>query len=223
MSLEKIGNLSKDQAYRLSWNTDHIYDVDVDAWLRVREFPDAPDESAFWRIKENLNLPERVEFDAIGVIFETIDYPYTDVRWPIMSKRMLDALLSVGDFHYIAYPLVIIDCKQVYNEELGKKTNSGIEFHNFFAMHLLEDLDIFDYENSVYERSENNPNVIKSNIKKVVLREPKEGFPPLFRVVNLETRLYVSSEARTALEKAGVRGINFIQVENNYTVVSALP
>jgi hypothetical protein len=136
---------------------------------------------------------------------------------------MLGTFLSVGSFHHIAYSLVIMDCEKIYDERLDRETNSGVEFHNFLAVHLLEDLDIFDYENSVYERSENNPNVIKSNIKKVVLREPKEGFPPLFRVVNLKTRLYVSAEARTALESAGIRGIDFIQVENDYTVVSALP
>jgi hypothetical protein len=96
---------------------DHIYDVD--AWLRVRDFPNAPDESAFWRIKENLNLPEQIEFDAIGVVFETIDYPYTDVRWPIMSKRMLETLLSVRDFRHRAYPLLIIDCETIVPITIG--------------------------------------------------------------------------------------------------------
>jgi hypothetical protein len=71
--------LTSAHAYRLDWNTDHMYDVDVDAWLT--QFPGAPDNSAFWRIKENLDLPERIEFYGINDVFETIDYPYTDVRW----------------------------------------------------------------------------------------------------------------------------------------------
>jgi hypothetical protein len=225
MSLEKVGNLKQDRAYRLDWNIDHIIDgAEEDAWLRVKRFPNAPDESAFWRIKKDLNLPERVEFDAVGEVFESIDYPYTDVRWPIMSNRMLDALRSVGDFYHVAYPLVMIDCEQIYNAELGTESSSGIEFHNFFAVHILEDLDVFDCENSVYEFSKNNSsNIDICSIEKVVLKEPEKGFPPLFRDSTLSTRLYVSAEARTALEAAGIRGVDFIQVENNYTVVSALP
>lgn len=66
--------------------------------------------------------------------------------WPIMSKRMLDTLLSVGNFRHRAYPVVMVDCGQIYNEELGTKSSSGIEYHNFLAVQVLEDLDIFDWE-----------------------------------------------------------------------------
>jgi hypothetical protein len=198
-----------DRAYQLFWDLDHIADgAEVDAWLR--EFPNAPDNSVFWRMKENLNLPNPVEFDAIGKVFETLDYPYTDVWWIIMSKRMLDTLLSVGNFRHRAYPVVMIDCKQIHNEELGKKSNSGIEYNNFSAVQVLEDLDVFDWENSIYERDSESPDVLES-IEELVLKEPEEGFPPLFRVVTsyLKTRLYISSEARTALEAAGIRGVLF--------------
>jgi hypothetical protein len=215
--------LKTDRVYRLNWNIDHLIDnAEVDGWLRDLIFPNAPDNSAFWRIKEDLNLPDPVEFDVIGKIFEVIDYPYTDVRWPIMSKRMLDTLSSVGNFRHRAYPLAMIDCKQVYNKALDRKTNSGIEYHNFFAVHVLEDLDIFDWENSVYERDSEVPDVIWET-EKIVFKKPLTGFPPLFRVVNFETYLYVSAEARTALEAAGIRGVNFIQAENNYTLVGSLP
>jgi hypothetical protein len=214
-----------DRVYRLKWNIDHLVDnAEVDGWLRTLTFPNAPDESAFWRIKEDLNLPNPVEFDAIGEAFETIDYPYTDVGWPIMSKRMLDTLLSVGDFRHRSYPLLMVDCEQIYDERLDKDTNSGIEYDNFFAVHVLEDLDVFDWENSIYERSSKNPNAVKET-EKIILKEPITGFPPLFRVITvpLRTDLYVSAEARTALEIAGIRGVDFIQVENNYTLVSSLP
>ena len=212
-----------ERVYRLNWNLDHLIDnAEVDGWLRESAFPNAPDESAFWRIKEDLNLPNTVIFDVIGDIFEIIDYPYTDVEWPIISKRMLDILLSVGDFRHRTYPLLMVDCEQIYNEELGKKTNSGIVYDNFFAVQVLEDLDILDLEDSIYERGTRNPDAI-INVKKTVLREPSTGFPPLFRAVHRETYLYVSSEARIALETAGIRGVDFIQVENNYSLVNSLP
>jgi hypothetical protein len=207
----------------LHWNLDHLIDgADVDAWLR--DFPNAPEESTFWRIKDDLNLPERVEFDAIGEVFETIDYPYTDVRWPIMSKRMLETLLSVGDFNHRAYPLVMVDCEVIDYAEDSSPIKSSIEYHNFFVVQILEDLDIFDWDNSVYTRDSEAPQVLDS-VQKLALKEPAGGFPPLFRVITsyLKTNFYISAEARTALEIAGIRGVNFIQSENDYTLVSALP
>lgn len=219
----KSANLSRDErAFRLDWNTDHIYDVDVDGWLIP--FAGAPDNSAFWRIKERIDLPERVEFDAIGPILDDIDYPYTDVRWPIMSKRMLNALLSVGNFHHIAYPVVMTDCKEIYDPNTDKYYQPRIENHNYLAVHVLEDLDIIDLEKSIYGYSRRNPSRIDStSFKKVVFKELERGFPSLFRVPPLDTRLYISAEAKAALEAAEIRGVDFIQVENNYTVVKALP
>jgi hypothetical protein len=211
-----------DQVYRLDWNIDHIIDgAEVDGWLR--KFPNAPEESTFELMKEDLNLPNPVEFDAIGDVFETIDYPYTDVRWPIMSQRMLNTLLSVVNFRHRAYPLKMIDCQVIgHNKKDNSSVISGIEYDNFFAVQVLEDLDVLDLENSIYERSTRNPDVL-INIKKTVFKEPTTGFPPLFRAVHRETYLYVSAEARTALEAAGIRGVDFIQAENNYTLVSSLP
>jgi hypothetical protein len=211
-----------DRVCRLDWNIDHLIDnAEVDGWLRESAFANAPSDSAFWEVEE-LNLPNPVIFDVIGDIFEVIDYPYLNVRWPIMSKRMLDTLLSVGNFHHRTYPLRMIDCEQIYDEERGTKAPSGIVFDNFFAVHLLENLDVLDLEHSIYERSERNPDVVMK-VKKTVFREPSTGFPPLFRAVHRETYLYVSAEARTALEAAGIRGVDFIQVENNYSVVNSLP
>lgn len=212
-----------DRVYRLKWNIDHIVDgAEVDGWLRESAFPNAPDNSAFCLIKEDLNLPNPVIFDVIGDVFETIDYPYLDVRWPIMSKRMLNTLLSVGDFRHRAYPLKMIDCESIGYSEDGSPIKSGIEYNNFFAVHLLEDLDILDLESSIYERSTRNPDVLK-NIEKVVFKEPPTGFPPLFSVVHLEPYLYISAEARIALEESDIRGINFLKVENNYELVRTLP
>jgi hypothetical protein len=210
-----------EKVYQLAWDLDHLLpDLEVDGW--IREFPNVPDESAFWRIKENLNLPNPVIFDAVGAAIQNIDYPYMDVAWPIMSKRMLDTLLLIGDFRYRAYPILMVDCEQIYNKALSRNANSGLEFHNFAAVHILEDLDIFDWENSVYERSIKKPNSLRS-FDKIVLKEPTQGFPPLFRIatVPLRTDLFVSAEARLALEVANIKGVIFRYLEGG--VAGALP
>jgi hypothetical protein len=208
-----------DRVYQLSHNLDHLLtDLEVDGWLR--EFPNAPEDSSFCLIKEDLNLPNPVVFDAVGAAIENTDYPYVDVGWPIMSNRMLETLLSVGSFRYRAYPLLMIDCEVIDRDEESNPVKSEIEYDNFFAVQVLEDLDVLDLENSIYERSSKNPDVLK-NIENAIFKEPQTGFPPLFSVIHFEAYLYVSAEARTALETAGIKGINFRWI--NGGVAGTLP
>ncbi len=220
-NLSTKASVRNEKVYQLTWDLDHLLpDLEVDGW--IREFPGVPDESAFWRINENLNLPNPVIFDAVGAAIQNIDYPYMDTAWPIMSKRMLDTLLLTGDFRYRAYSVLMVDCEQIYDEALGRDANSGIEFHDFSAIHVLENLDIFDWENSVYERSTKKPDSLRS-CEKIVLKEPMQGFPPLFRIttVPLRTDLFISAEARSALEVANIKGVTFRYLEGG--VAGALP
>lgn len=216
MVSEKTEPLSSDgRAFSLDWNLDHLLpDLEEDGWLV--EFPGSKriDNSTFWGIKERPDWPERVEFNAVTPILDVIDYPYMDVRWPIMSKKMLNTLLSVGNFRHTTYPVVLLDAEIKLSTR--ERVRPDAESHNYVVVHLLENLDVFDLENSIYEYSKRNPSVIlSSQIKKAVFREPPEGFPPLFRVPPLDTRLYVSAVAQAALAAAGIRGITFRHVSDD--------
>jgi hypothetical protein len=196
--------------YKLDWNIEHLAgDLEYDAWLKKSS--DWQDISDVLDNRRNLVLPEPIEYESIEKILVNTDYPYNSNRFPIMSKQMLDVLCSVGNFSYQVIPAVMIDTEVKYNEEIKKHAKSGARNFNFSLVRIAEYIHVFDWENSTYELNPKLPGRIKTLTgKKIVLKEPKEGFPPLFRVSAMPYALLVSAEARTALETAGIRGVEFL-------------
>jgi hypothetical protein len=203
------------ETYRLTWDLDHLPTWDVpqdevvyDAWLI--EFPGAPSSIRDFLPPVDLGkLPERLEFKGVFEYIDRTDYPYTDVRWPIMSKRMLEVLCSVGSFLYKAYPIVII------NAEYGEERAYGSERHDYVVIQLLNALDVFDWENSIYPRDPKPTVLLGSDIEKIVLKKPEGDFPPLFTVARpLPRRLYLSAEAKQALDAAEIKGVRYRPSEN---------
>jgi hypothetical protein len=214
MVTDSSAQIRTDKAYRLSRNIDYLGKdeaVEEGAWLI--NYPNAPDSGIFWRITDSLNLPERIEFEAVGSLLAKTDYPLTDVRWPIMSRAMLSTLLSVGNFPYRAYPVVMLDVVEVYDPKSKKYVSPRTENNNYVAVQLTEYLDAFDIERSVYEKGKINPNVIV-DVQWLVLKELENGFPPLFILDDSPLDLFVSAEARAALEAANIQGIDFQHVED---------
>ena len=212
MSTNLSTRTKTDKVYRLDWDITHLGECDEDAWLS-----NYPNYSGVNNLALNYpsGLPHRFEFESIGSMLNLTDYPYTDVTWPIMSKRMLDVLLSVGSFPHEIYPVVMLDVELAYDKNLKKHIAPRTENHNYVAIHLTEYLDAFDFENSIYKRDADRPELIlRTSIKWLALREPKAGFPPLFAVKPADTKLFVSAEARLALETANIQGIDFLYVED---------
>jgi hypothetical protein len=209
------------RAYELSRNFDdrnHYKEGErsqQDAYLV--KFPGS-DKVRFWNAQP-LKLLEPVEFDAQTDVLGRIDYLANALSWPIMSKRMLDVLRSVRDFPHQVIPLVMHETP-VLSKEVGREggpyIRTGKVSHEYVAVQLLEHLDVFDWENSVYEVDPDFPGELDGSPKKLVLKEPKNGFPPLFRTKPLEARLYVSAEGRAALEIADIRGLRFPRLRGSY-------
>ncbi len=209
------------RAYELDQNFDyreHYKDGERslhDAFLI--EFPGS-DDVRFWTA-EPLSLPEPVEFDAQADVLGSIDYLLPEVDWPIMTRRMLDVLLSVREFAHQVIPLVMHEIPVLSEEvemEGGPYIRTGKVNHDYVAIQLLEMLDVFDYENSVYEPHPRVLGRLSGSPKKMVLKEPIRGYPPIFRTKPLESRLYVSAEARAALEAADIRGLRFPRLRGFY-------
>jgi hypothetical protein len=94
---------------------------------------------------------------------------------------------------------------------------------------LTEYSDVFDRENSVYTRSQYNPDYIE-NVEEYAFNVPSTGLPPLFRVASNPTVLFVSSQARNALRKAKIAGPRYISlcgyrhdVESDWVDIQILP
>jgi hypothetical protein len=159
-------------------------------------------------------MPEEIVFAGLKDWLGPTDYPY--IRevdcWPIISRRMLDVLLSVGDFPHQVIPVVFKSVDHPGYSDEERRAKSLIRNHDYIILQLLELSDVFDMEKSEYntERGVADPEMILlTDVWNVVLKEPQGGFPPIFRVKDYELRLYVSAEAKQALEDAGIQGLGF--------------
>jgi hypothetical protein len=164
--------------------------------------------------------PEPIDF--VGFLDERLhqtDYLYTDDSdlKPIISKRMLYVLRSVGEFPHKAISTRIYDYGfqgQGDNNFEGVTTSPAGEFNeDYVALQLLEHVDGIDYELTEFRPSV-NPAILPPQITNLVLKEPIGGFPPIFRLAKKKTTyLFVSPAAKEALEEAGIKGLDFFPQE----------
>jgi hypothetical protein len=207
-----------DRAYRLTWETNYLEDCDEEYELELEEFPgsswtarlmdttpyDLPDPVIFWGNPEFLNY---------------LDYPTSNVNWPIMTRRMLYTLLTVGDFSHRVIPIALMDgTRFTYEPERrfladGKPNPEITNFNDLVAVQILEYGNYFDFENSEYTRHPRDQNWV-SSVDNYVLNEPPEEFPPLFRLSVVSPELFVSAKARDTLREAGIRGVAYYPLDN---------
>ena len=170
-----------------------------------------------WENDINLLNPPRKQppffFEANFRSLSMVDYPYNDVRWPIMSKKMYNVLTSCGSFPHESVQITMIDDTIMTENRYDTRGNPvpGLENHHFLAVRLLEKLDIFDWDRSHYEEEKDYPG-FALNITKLVLKPKHSEYPPLFRISAYPTALFVSRAARDSLVNADVKGVKFIDL-----------
>jgi hypothetical protein len=198
-------------AYECRCNLDHIPkrpkrgDVEKqDAFI----YP--PHAVNVWKLIETLPYdgPEPINFLGWPKRLPKTDFPYNNPGFPLMSKRMLEVLCSVGELPHKLIPTRIFFYDLEYEiEEYLNQQNLDPELCNedYFAVQLLEHIDVADPERCTYEPSYDG----SIQINKLVLREPLEGFPPLFRVKGDPFGLFTSPEAKQALDVAGIKSVKY--------------
>jgi hypothetical protein len=200
------------QAYKLRHDAVHIENTSREYDAYIVEWPEYREYSIKFMDPDDFEYPNHgIEFHGYESSLSDTDYPYASVSWPIMSKRMLNTLLSVKEFPHRTWDVPFVgfpDNAPVMMLEKG--LSGGVRHDNeFVAVQLLEQLDIFDRENSTYKTYTAMPDEIMS-IRKLVLKVPEEGLPPIFRLKVAPVLLYVSPEGRKALEAAKIKGIHFV-------------
>jgi hypothetical protein len=165
--------------------------------------------------------PEPIDF--VGFLDDRLhltDFLYTDDSGlqPIISKRMLYALSSVGEFFHKAISTRIYDYgfqNQGENNYEGCTILPVGEFNeDYIALQLLEHVDGIDPESCEYE--DDYPGVYPPSLIAWKMKEPIGGFPPIFRLKSdggEEVYLFISPAAKTALEEAGIKGLGFTEYE----------
>jgi hypothetical protein len=98
----------------------------------------------------------------------------------------------------------------------------GVCNKDYVVLQLLESIDAIDFENSEYEEPIAG-SLLSPRINRLVLREPTNGFPPIFRLAKEHTDyLYVSQTAKQALEEAGIKGIRFIPKKGSKAAMATI-
>jgi hypothetical protein len=150
------------------------------------------------------------------------DFLSADDFEPIISKRMLYVLRSIGDFPHKAISTRIYDYgfqdqgrgNYGQHDYKGPAIEPSGEFNeDYVGLQLLEHIDGIDYDNSEF-KPRINPNRLP-HITNLILKESVNGFPPIFRLNRADQRstLFVSPAAKAALEEAGIKGLGFIEYE----------
>jgi hypothetical protein len=167
--------------------------------------------------------PEPIDFAGfLDRLPHQTDFLSTDGFEPIISKRMLYVLCSVGDFLHRTISTRIYDYgfQDQGKGSYGKHDYEGPaiapagEFNeDYVGLQLLEHVDGIDYDESEF-RFRLNPNM-PPYVTSLVFREPVGGFPPIFRLdrTGENQRLFVSPAAKEALEEAGIKGLRFTEYE----------
>jgi hypothetical protein len=159
-------------------------------------------------------MPKNIVIASLKNYLSFTDYPYIIqlYAWPIMSKKMLEVLLSVGDFPHQVIPVTFTRVEHILDKETGRSKKSLVRNHDYIILQLLELSHVLDMDKSIYklEQGVADPEVtIIRDVKLKVLKEPDGGFPPIFRIKGDSILFHVSAVAKQALEDAGIQGIDF--------------
>jgi hypothetical protein len=211
--VERMVVATEKQVYELKHDLAHLADTPRERDAYIVEWPEYLDYRYKFNKSDYFKYPDNgVEFHGYESSLSNTDFPYNNVGWPIMSKRMLDALLEVREFPHRTWNVPFVGFPNRTNEEILRQglAKNGIRHDDeFVAVQLLEHLDIFDWENSVYRMHSIFPDEV-DRIRKLVLKVPEKGLPPIFRLTILSGHLYISPEGRAALEAANIRGVRFV-------------
>jgi hypothetical protein len=162
-------------------------------------------------------LPKSMEFHGPRPWPPPTDFPViSDIKtaWSVMSKRMIEVLLTVGNFPHQVIPVVFI-CGDEEYDEIWNNGPPPKPIYDYAILQLLEissflDLERAEYTNIVYS---DGFGIFTSHRGETVFIEPEQGFPPIFRVRGCFFDVYVSAVAKRALEEFEIRGLSFEPVE----------
>jgi hypothetical protein len=161
---------------------------------------------------ETVEFPNPVQFQGLLSTVRQTDYPVIHEGWPVMSKRMVEVLESVGSFPHRILPARILDGRigrslVEGDRRFDEQGNFKPEFYtdDYVLLQLTEHLSTMDLERSVYDYYDPEVNML-SGIEKLVLEDIGQEYPPIFRLAHCPARLFITEAAKQALEAAGIRG-----------------
>lgn len=200
-----------EKAYKLNWDFNHSGDPEKDAFhLPFKNDNEFGADIISTRL---FDLPEQIYLQANFKLIPKYDYPLTSLMVPILSNRMIE-VINLGEVNTRLIPVVMIS--DTYFDELfdsDNKLKPEVPVNTEYKIvQIMTYLKAFDYKNSEYEEDFILP---VGHINKLVLKNPKNGFPPIFRIEEKASEIFVSQKTKEALEAADIKGCVFEPVETS--------
>jgi hypothetical protein len=184
-------------------------------------------------------VPPVIEFVGNLEVMKWSDFPWTDQPYLVMSRKMLDVLLSIQPFKYCIYPTLIysyeIDELVRYAFD-GTRTDYHVEDPSLFTdkfiiMQLAETIDVLDEDNIVLDsrilKLPGVPNIKNpsetitaaeidlwyfpnSYVKHYEFNREEKDLPPVF--TTSKTSYFFTEAAVCALKANNIRGVEFCPI-----------
>ncbi|NER17553.1 hypothetical protein [Spongiivirga citrea] len=199
--------------YQLIYDYNRSNDSEKDAYHIPFEHSNIA-SSIFLNKKHTERLPKKIYFRSNLNIITKTDFPLNDLRIPIMSDRLIKLIKSIGDINLKEIPAIMLDDKFLESkfDSSGSLINEVKYVDNYKAIMLLDRIDCFDYENSIYEPGELNPN-IPGYIRKLVLNISDINLPPIFRIKESPSRILITEKVKKLIIDKDISGCLFENVE----------
>jgi hypothetical protein len=118
------------------------------------------------------------------------------VSFPVVSKKLREIIEVSGDENVIFHKVELLG--------LG---NDEIDVDKSYSfMNILNPVDCFDFEKSIYKPMEGFPK-IATNIDKIVLDETKIDGRKIFRIIQSPGIIFIAKEIKTEIEDSNLIGI----------------
>jgi hypothetical protein len=211
-----ISGKSKVEAYRLTPEAESV-NPDLGFHAQVVPFEGIEQTSvAMSDPSEPIELPNPVEFQGLLSTVRQTDFPVIEEGWPVMSKRMVEVLESVGSFPHRVIPVRIFDgdigrSLAEGDRRFDEQGNFKPEFYtdDYVLLQITEHLDVMDLERSVYSRYHPKANMV-SGLRKPVFEDIDREYPPIFRPLHSPTDLFITKKAKQALEASDIQGFRLV-------------
>ncbi|MCT4616430.1 MAG: hypothetical protein N4A49_16365 [Marinifilaceae bacterium] len=202
------------RVYRLEFDYDHSGDSERDAYHIP--FKDDAIISGLLMSPKYADIPDKIFFQANFNMIPLYDYPLTDLNIPIFSKRMMKVIETFGSFEYRKVDVIMID--DTYSNKLFDSNGdilSDVPINiDYISIQLKTRFDCVDYEKTIFKKFNSQPNKL-GLVRKLVLKDLSVNYPPIFRINEKPSSLFVSAEAKEALEAANIKGCVFEPVETS--------
>jgi hypothetical protein len=164
-------------------------------------------------------LPPVIEFVGNLEVMKWSDFPWTDRPYLVMSRKMLEVLLSIQPFKYRIYPTLIYsyEIDELVRSALnGTRTDYHVEDPSLFTdkfiiMQLAETIDVLDEDKTIIEgktaRESGEWFLSEYDVEHYEFTRAEKDLPPVFAAP--KTPYFFTEAAVCALEANNIRGVEF--------------